>query len=325
MNESQELMFSGLSGYNYYKVNAIENGIYRCTHFTGDIDVDVHFYDHSQDITKWKRIVEYPVDVQRFVWPIDIVEYEISGKKRLGTVFLKRAFPKLEPIKTLLYDDEKLDWRQSDIKKIIIDLLECFGELRREGYLYNNINLNRIFLNQKDDNKLLFSFSPHMAVMEKGRKESIEINKGNFGIEFLPPWVNLDSSYALDEECENYSVTALLFRLMIGRMPYQGRLMDGVGHLMNKIMDTDELLHTKMMEEYLKHPKFIFEEGENENSIGIMQSEEIYIERWEALPDTIKSMFNAVLCEKNVTAGNHKRKTYTPDKWLRVIEKIGRV
>ena len=118
------LLFSCLTGYNIYAPS--KNGISDRVHMFTSEEVDI------REITgltpygvqeKWRYFVEYPINIKHFLWPVDIVEI---SKDKMGLIFRKRAFPKLKPIKQLLYSPELLNWKSTNIQAIIKSLLTAF-------------------------------------------------------------------------------------------------------------------------------------------------------------------------------------------------------
>ena len=71
----------------------------------------------------------------------------------------------------------------------------------------------------------------------------IQIPGEDVAIEFLAPWVPAEGTVQVDLICEYYAIAAILFRAMIGRMPYQGRQMDGHGNIMNLLTDTEVITY----------------------------------------------------------------------------------
>lgn len=313
------ILFSGLSGCNYYTVDFLKDGEYLGKHCPSGERVDIRFSDSFQNTEQWRHVVEYPADITSFLWPLDIVRYYDGKDQRLGMVFRHRNFPKMLPIRYFLYQDDGLDWRREPVQKFVRNFLQAMVRLHKSGYAYLNFNMEHILYDPKTMD-LLFDFtSSVMPVDLRHVRRSREVPFTEMALEFLPPWLALDQPNQMDLVCEYYSIAAMLFRVMVGRMPYQGRLMDGHGNMMNLQMDTDAIVHRRMFEVYLQHPRFIFDPEEKENTIGLFENEKKYKERWRALPEAVQAMFQRVLSQKNVQASNWERKYYSAETWLEVL------
>ena len=314
------IVFSSISGYNYYTIHSKNNDFYIANHFIDGIDVEIKFSENIYDEKKWRHFLEFPTDIQNILWPIDIVECCDQDKVYKGLVFRRRAFPKMELIKKLVYNDQLLDWRKNNIQKIVINILKICVSLQKSGYAYHNYNFEHIFYNPQNM-QVLFDFIPSITRIHNDIYYTEEVSFEDFGIECLPPWMKVNENNYMDLVSDYYSITVLIFRLMIGRMPYQGRLMDAYGQkMMNLLMDKDKLNHEIMFKEYLSHPIFIFENSEHENTIGDMTNEERFVERWETLPECVKTMFTDVLSQKNIEQKNERRKVYSPEEWLKILK-----
>ncbi|MBQ9414346.1 MAG: hypothetical protein IJU16_04380 [Clostridia bacterium] len=267
-------------------------------------------------LDKWRYFIEYPVNIARYLWPVDIVE--ISDGK-MGLVFRKRAFPKMEPLKKLLYSPEQLNWRNESIQRVIRNILLAFDELHSGGYSYHAFDMERMFYNENTGD-ILIDFSMAMSRHLFDRHHKDWVSAQNICIEFLPPWSKFREDGEFSLEDDYYSLAAMLFRLMIGRMPYQGRLMDGVGDMMDRQRDIDQGMHLIMVEYYHEHPVFIFDETDSSNHIGLYSHEEKIIEKWEDLPKTIQDMFRATFSKENIQNVWH-RTLYSARDWMAAFEK----
>lgn len=317
-NASTNLLFSCLSGYNIYLSS--KNGVFDRIHMFTDEEVDVREVPGitaTEAQEKWRYFIEHPINIKHFIWPIDIVE--ISDGK-MGLVFRKRAFPKMEPIKKLLYSPDLLNWKNTNIQNIIRNLLTALEDLHSGGYAYHAFDMNKMFFNESNG-EILIDFSSAMTRHFFDRKHSEPLNPEDVQVEFLPPWSSFNKNGSFSLEDDYYSVTAMLFRLMIGRMPYQGRLMDGVGDIMDRQRDVDQGMHIKMFEHYHNNPVFIFDDKDNSNSIGLYSHEEKIIEKWEGLPSEIRMMFNTVFSKNNIEKTRGEKEVYNEREWIDALQK----
>ncbi len=315
------LVFSCLSGYNLYV--PAQDGVTDTVHFFSRDPVDIRYskYIHTADIArKWKHFVEHPVDIQRFLWPTDIVGCDEDDA--YGLVFPRRAFPKMEKLKKLLYSPDTLGLQNPLVKKVIRHFLLAFSNLHACGYAYHAFDLEKMYYNE-GTGEVLLDFSSAMSLCDRGTPELLGAAVEEVGIEFLPPWRRLSADEAFYLEDDRYSIATVLFRLITGRMPYQGRFMDGYGDMMVAQRDVDPDMHIQMFRHYHENPVFIFDREDRRNSIGTVSSEERVIDRWEALPPTIRGMFETVYSRENLARTpeenrmlSGKRRLFTADQWL---------
>lgn len=317
-NANTNLLFSCLSGYNIYLPS--KNGVFDRIHMFTDEEVDVREIPgvtakRAQEM--WRYFIEYPINIKHFIWPIDIVEVD---DRKIGLVFRKRAFPKMEPIKKILYSPELLSWKNTSIQNIIKNLLIAFDDLHSGGYAYHAFDMNKMFFSESSG-EILVDFSLAMTCHFFDLKHADTLRPENVQVEFLPPWASFNEKGLFSLEDDYYSIAVILFRLMIGRMPYQGRLMDGIGDIMDRQRDVDPGMHLKMFEHYHNHPIFIFDETDRSNSIGLYSHEEKIIEKWENLPSEIRMMFNTVFSKNNIKKAHGEKNLYTEREWLDALKK----
>lgn len=319
----KELVFSCLSGYGFYRITENVKDIFgrdkvRAYHFLNGTEVEIR-YDDSLKVgeakKKWRYFIENPMDIKNILWPVDMVDAD-SG--RYGLVFRRRAFPSMSSLRKLLYNDKVLDWRNPNIQKLIVNLLELFNSIHSAGYVYHSFDMRQMYYDE-NTMSLLFDFSLAMTRKSNDMYKGETVRFDDVGIEFLPVWADMNKDNKMSMLDEYYSIAALLFRLMIGRMPYQGRLMDGKGEIMNELTDNDERTHVIMFEEYRKNPVFIFDPNDNRNEIGLYDIEQKFVERWNYLPISIRAMFIQVFSYDNMNKEANQRVSYSPERWLEVL------
>lgn len=316
----KEVYFSCLSGYNLY--TPVFDQPSTMVHLLSDTHVTVRSIsnigmDHVEN--KWRYFIENPINIQRITWPVDILELE-NG--RMGLVFRKRGFSKMEPLKTILYQSILLDWHTDRIKGLITNLLEVIREIHRGGYAYHAFDMEHIYYNPQN-NEILVDFSIGMSQRGKTPADLAEVDPKEIAVEFIPPWVPFNERRAFSHTDDYYSLAAMLFRMMVGRMPYQGRGMDGMGDMMDALRDTDWDEHQWMFSRYFKNPIFIFDPMDTSNNLGSVSSEGVFIERWNTLPDKIRAMFTDVFSKKNIELPYGEKILYSADEWIDALKSEG--
>lgn len=318
---SETMLFSCLSGHNIYVPSSLDGGR-TMIHLQSGTEVTVrpvHGMEPRLVEKKWHSFVERPIDINNILWPVDIIDL---GKGTMGLVFTKRAFPKMEPLKTLLYNSNLLSWKREEIKTVVKSLLSVFDNIHKGGYAYHSFDMERIFYYGKECN-ILVDFTLGMSRHRNDPLFVSEMDKETIAIEFLPPWIDFSERGRLTLLDDLYSISAMLFRLLIGRMPYQGRLMDGHGDMMDLIRDTDPNGHITMFEHYHENPVFIFDKSNKTNSIGLYTHEEKFADLWNDLPERIREMFSETFTEENNKAPYEKKILYSPRQWLDALTDCG--
>jgi len=326
LRKSRHIEFSAISGYNYYYLpeeQQIENKIYALHAQSDTIVYLVLLETRSESLcqgdVEWhKRFILKPITSRNFEWPIDLVQCKTSdGKYWLYHVFAQRVFLEYVPLKKLLYqrrDSKVLDWRNKQISRLCTSFLRAMQQLDESEYNYNSFDMERIIYQESTDNVIL-RYTPQMR-SRKGNGKLDKLDPAEIAREFAPPYLYKDDFEGL-LPCQGdyYSMAAVLFRLMIGRLPYEGRGLSNYGYVLDPVRDTEELSHNNYFLQYHKYPHFIFDAVDESNRIAPMQENDLVRERWANLPAKIKEMFQNSLCE--MTAEQlHQEKLYSPAQWL---------
>lgn len=326
LRKGQRPEYSAISGFNYYYLSpdsSTAEGKQIALH--GQSDVSVYLQPvgsgaHSskrQQIGLYRQQILRPMPQKNFEWPIDLIRCrpneEDGGKEQMYFVFPQRPFLRYQPIKKLLYqnrDSDVLDWRNPKIEKIIKNFLTVLDSLHQSGYRYNDFSIERIVYNEETGDVLL----RHTPAISVGSGASEENERADIAIEFAPPFDCGETDY--------FSAAAIVFRLMIGRLPYEGKGLANYGTVFDPIKDreNDALMHQNYFEHYQNYPCFIFDPDDDSNHLAPMQENNRPRERWEALPNEIKQMYlNSLGC-----ADESKRsriRLYTPRQWLTELER----
>lgn len=342
---ADNIMFSCISGYNYYASSKSHaDGI---IHIPSETDVEFKEFPRGDDTSieeKWRYFVAWPPDTRYFIWPIDMAK-DLDNKYTF--VFRKRGFPKFQPIKNLLFNDEILDWQSPDIKKLARNFLKAMIALHKAGYVYHAFDYNNMYYNT-DTMDIVIRFSTSMS-RYYGHPDNNRMNVpsdyenlkaigivlsepylvNDILIDFLPPWVDVSTKEKMTLNDDYYSITAMLFRLFIGRMPYQGSIMirNEMADIMNGDRDQDEKEHQRMFEYYHEHPVFIFDPEDTSNEVGTFTHYQKFTKRWEALPEAVQKMFSAALAPPKDDEESWKTKPYEPRKlespevWLSTLQR----
>lgn len=326
LRKSQHIEFSAISGYNYYYVaeeQQMGEQIFALHAQSEEMAYLLPFASRETSLTaeevQWhKEFVFHPMMSSNFEWPIDFLQCKVSeGKYILYNAFPYRAFLNYVPIKKLLYqrrDSKILDWRRKPICQVCRSFLLAMQQLDEAGYNYNDFNIERI-LYQETTGQVLLRYTPMM----RARTEESHLNpleSATVPKEFAAPYIFGEKFDGfLPKESDYYSVAAILFRLMVGRLPYEGRGLSIYGYVFDPLRDVEALGHNTYFQHYHQYPHFIFDPEDDRNRMAPMQENDVVLERWEELPEQIKEMFRNSLCQntaEHLTGG----KLYSPGQWM---------
>ncbi len=343
------ILYSMLSGHNFYKISELYNTNNKTKHINAfhvkdNVFTDIRIVDNVNlntniSIDLWRRYISNPPGTANILWPIDIVDISTKQTKSsslcgtYGLVFSKnKLILKNEKLlKELVYDDVQLDWREKHIQNLIKSLLNELKLIYDFGYSLVSFDCRKISYgyDESKELKVLFDFS--FSTVKLDQYDSYHNQKflaNDICVDFIPPWFkrdNVDKDYKKRDKAnisaEYYSIAAILFRLMIGRMPYQGKLMSkfaDAGYLMT--LEENEEAHINLMEKYIENPIFIFDKNDDSNHIGDIGDDDMYVERWESLNTDVQNMFLHTF-SKDILE-NHQRKLYTISDWICALEKL---
>ncbi len=326
LRNSQHIAFSSISGYNYYylpedqQIGAPAYALHAPSEaMVYLVPLGIHDEELSPQDKAWhESFILKPMTAVNFEWPIDLLQCKtVDGKYVLYHVFSQRAFLGYVPLKKLLYqrrDSKVLDWRSKQICIVCRSFLGAMQLLDESGYNYNDFNIERIVYKESTGNVIL-RFTPQIRGRD-GNGEADKLKPADIAQEFAPPYLfKTDFDGFLPSQGDYYSVAAILFRLMLGRLPYEGRGLSNYGCVFDPVRDVEVLSHNNYFQHYHKYPHFIFDPKDESNRIAPMQENDLVRERWERLPAEIKEMFQNSLCEFTAESLPAK-KLYSPAQWL---------
>ena len=331
LRKSRRIEFSAISGYNFYYLPEdlqADSPIFALHAQSDTIVYLVPLRTSNQMMTRgdegwYRKFILRPMTSRNFEWPIDLLQCKAAdGTYILYHAFAQRVFWDCVPLKKLLYqrrDSKVLDWRNEQICQVCRSFLSAMQQLDEAKYNYNDFNIERIIYQEKTGN-IILRYTPQTRG-KNGRSGLDKLNPSNITREFAPPYLfREDFDGFLPGQGDYYSVAAILFRLMIGRLPYEGRGLSNYGYVFDPVRDVEAGSHNNYFLQYHKYPHFIFDSEDESNRIAPMQENDLVRERWECLPVEIKEMFQNSLCE--FTAENlPPNKLYSPTQWLKACNR----
>ena len=319
--------FSAISGYNYYKVPEVlpEQGAFPALHRPSGVVYRMepgpvlNIWEAEQQLLWYRDFILKPAPKKWIDWPVDLVRIRSgegrTARDRLYYVFLHRPMPGLVPFNKLLYADKRrdhLDWRTEDaVRRTAMGLLRALDALHSSGYTYNDFNINRMCYEPGTERVFLL----HTDAVRKYGDDSArnDVAPGQAAVEFAPPAEGVDRDL--------FAAAAILFRLMIGRLPYQGWPIEQNTHVFDSnYWDLDrEDAYRSYFERYQSIGCFVFDPTDDSNRLSPGYEDDLPRERWEALPERIRTMFTDVLAYTDPQKQD-RMVLYTPKQWIAALE-----
>ena len=286
---------------------------------TNDLDYDIENEIYLKDLKNHKKTENINIysDNEEKI-KLDIV----IKNDDYYLVFLRKFIPEIKSICDFSIEENFLGLEQKHIKKLTSNFLLACNSLYKHSFLFHIWNERSIYVNKKDYS-LLIAFSDFTS---KGFDKKEHLNNNEYMSENIDP-------YAFTGEClydyysEMYSIASILFKLLIGRYPYEGSLMDGIpkcsdsGCINSWDIDKDNDFKY-WVNQYVSHPIFIFDNCDDRNAIGRLAHEKICLQRWDSLTERVKNMFCSVFSEGNVLRTNNNLISYSPMEWFEEIQKF---
>ena len=322
--ERNRFLYSLTSGYNFYElasrekytifgkaknvIRHIKTGdLFYITEFSGEQAKQSNAYS-------WISLICKPVDLKHFIWPVDIISWQDNNTTEYALVFPLRAMPTFSKLSDVLSDDEHLGWRQGWVKELVANFLNAWSNFDSSGYAYHEFSeKNMFYQNDTHDVMFDFSFSTHKA---KSIYDTQYIPSDRITPEYADSLYYAEARHSeMDLASDYYSIAVILFKLLIGRLPYQGTVMEHEP-------DSTPKEHENWLGIYHNNPYFIFDEQDDTNRIGGdsgFAKDEVYVERWNALPQHVRNMFHNVFQTANVMRTAGILMFYSPEQWREAL------
>ncbi len=289
-------------------------------------------------LQRYQRHILNPPDRTVILWPCDLLECPGSLLEQCG-LFVAQKYTgfqsaqcgeKEEGLLLFPWEDHsqmvngiqwlrqagRQNWRNPIIRDMAVQLVQAIERLNRSGYVYGDFHLSRFFF--QEDGSVFLNYSNLIYAFNDLDLPYPPISSpapGEYPIEFAEPAVVQGKQKTLDFHSQNYSLCALLFFLLLGRYPYDGRFLSGC-------MDTDSQSHYAKFRLYHTMPVFIFDPTDRQNSLGAFIEEQRTTELWHELPESLKELFILTLNERNATRAVQAANP-APVTWLKCFQELG--
>lgn len=307
--KNTQVVYSMLSGHNFYRIVNRTEHILSLSNYESLDKAEYYakiIYSGTDEmpgstIDWYSQVVFNRVDMAIFEWPIDLIGYEENGEYFGALVYQKDRKRDYRPIKDLLYQSNMstvLDWRNQDIMILCNNLVKAIDALHKKGYLLVDFNMNQILYDEITKEVYLL-YSPLCCKEGKRVKDLNELRK-KVSPEFAPPFL-YDTDTILEWLTwwfDYYQLTGILFRLMIGRLPYEGIELVGYGTPFNTEFELSGESYKHYFEQYQKCHRFIFDANNSSNRLSSMAGDNLPKERWVTMPQELREIFQRVLSEE---------------------------
>ena len=301
VQEGTELRFSAVYAGNMYLFPADtgQKPAVRVRHLTTGEFYAARLLKISEDpkTASYQRFLLRPMHQESFEWPVDAVEVPAEGNK--AAVYLIYAIvkhPQLTSLSRLVvqpFNHDVLDWRRPFIRTLCFNLIRTLCELEDGGYHHYNLGTERLYCDEATA-RVLVCFVPQIRIRgEEGFPD--RIRRDEIAKAFAPPYLfNWDQdTVAVKPADAYYEAAALLFRLMMGKLPYDSTSLLSIGTALDANRN-DPLIEEGYFQSYHAFPHFVFDEND-ELAEWDFNDQKPY-QRWTALPESIRALFTRALC-----------------------------
>lgn len=320
---SNELSFlySCCSGYNFYlPVNRRSYEAFgKKKTIIKHIKTEKEFYitelpddlNNNFMLQSWVDLIRRPVKLKHYIWPVDLIKIPKQDETiKYALVFPLRELSAYESISKLLSDDKQAGWTKDWVRKIISQLLIAWCHFDRSKYAYHEFSIENMFFEKDNFNVMFdFSFSTHKA---DGLFSAKFVNKKRITPDYADSYYyNHGRQSQMDLASDYYSIAVILFKLLIGILPYQGRVMEHEPN--SNAHEHDNWIHV-----YHNNPYFVFDEQDQTNHIGGdsgFARDQMFVDRWNELPVHVRNMFHNIFQAANVLRVADQLLFYSPQEW----------
>ena len=311
-NKREQLLFSVCSGYNYYtvterRINILGSERQVIRHYkTGEEYFIAEVAKNDFYLDRYISIIRRCVSSSHIEWPIDIVKFNEEYYLVFSFVNIPR---KLFPLKKLLTDDvigDNIKYGKQHFE-LVSDFLDAMIELDEGGYAFYGLSDDDCIY--YFDNRIFLSFKKTIT----SKDHPFPLSFHSVDPQYADPYFFTEkANHSMDYLSMYHTVSVILFRLLIGKLPYDGSIMASV---------PDRGEYEWINYYHGNSIYFIFgdeSDSDGRNKIGVFASDEMYIERWNKLSPEIQDFFTRIFQHKN--AMRESTPFYiTPRQWKEIF------
>lgn len=268
-------------------------------------------------LLQYSECIRNPIQHDLGFWPVDIIRLDDNLMTKQFSLFVqqeyrdiptpKEGWPGHYALLFPLYPVERCGaveradarlarigceqgWKSEAIRHMAIQITRAIDRLNARGYAYCDMHLSRFFF-EGSSCRLSFSNLVYpIRSLEDDRTKSIRAPKvGEYPLEFAEPAYVQGKIDAMDMRTQNYSLSALLFFLLLGHYAYDGVLVE---HLHGN----DPTSHYNMLYACMETPVFIFDPLYHDNEVDAsVRRNRNTLALWESLPPDMRGLFLTAL------------------------------
>ena len=247
--------------------------------------------------------------LKAFVWPSDLVSLGNNDywlfKKKIG-----HKDNKFENLMQITRGKSFDGFETPRIKDIVFNYLNALDNLFKNGYIYRYWDERMIFVGV-EKNEIVFQFHTYLSK----KNNQMHLKEEEYYSELTDPFAFYHGNN-YDFYSDMYSYQTVFFKLLVGMYPFEGK------NLLYKKNDDSISGHQGWVMHYMRNVYFVFDEDDRRNRIGVMGEDIPRVKRWEALPQNIQNMFRNVFKRSNVLRENETIICYSPQEWIRELQKF---
>ncbi|MCL1809213.1 MAG: hypothetical protein FWG42_05495 [Clostridiales bacterium] len=277
------------------------------------------------DTKHWVNIIRKPVNTMHYIWPVDIVDVaDERGNPMPALVFPYRPhseYSRLTPFLSNLDMDSTpqnywpdsgcyLGLENDRVRGVADSLLKAWCSCSASKYAYHEFSYENMHYEPNMCKvKFDFSFSMHSA---QDLQDCSFVENSRITSDYADTHYYSSGAGSMDLASDYYSMAAILFKLLVGRLPYAGGILEGEPN-------GNEKEHSAWMKAYHSNPVFIFDPWDASNRLGGGEPE-IYEIRWQRLSGELRGMFQSAFKPANALRKAKNPRFYSPWDWKNALE-----
>lgn len=299
---------------------------------TNGMTDDEPFNPKWMDDHYWDYLIERPLNRDLFVWPVDVLVAE-SGRQLVFPI--RRDLADFRPLRDALANINdrprpQFAWSAAMHDRhavpLVNGLLAVWQELERCGYLYGGFSIDHMYVETANPGHVICDFN-QSTLGSCGLSDGDGDDRGTVTLigrltgEYLDPyqWSRSDGrSVSIDAESERFTLAAMLFRVMVGRMPYDGRAIEP-----DWAANTDAQMHEVWVRQYQNDPVFIFDPQDEGNIVGgddSPESDRHFVANWRQVNPAMRDLFVSVFRTDNAMRTGDEPTFPTARQWRQTLE-----
>lgn len=197
---------------------------------------------------------------------------------------------------------------QPRIARLALSLAEVLARLEERGYSCLDLHPDRLLVTP--DDRIWLDYSSLICPVDQ-LEVGVQLKEEEFPLEFAEPLLGTGKRQLADLHTARFSLAALLFYLLFGAYPYDGRLMSGYA-------DGSVQQHFVKFKAYHQAPVFLFDPVDDSNRLVFTAKSEPLKAAWEQTPLPVQQAFVEILGTQNALR-EQPVQNLSPAQWAEVL------